>query len=78
MSLHRLVLSFLIMSPTAASFPVSSVAKAATTAAVSATKASAVRTALDEHSNTGEFKRREAAWRNWVSSEGMYLLHVHD
>lgn len=72
MSLHRLLLSFLIMSPTAASLPISSAARATTTAASSAIKSVAARTALDEHSNTGEFTRREAAWRNWVSSEGTY------
>jgi hypothetical protein len=66
------------MSPIAASLPTSSIAKATTAAAVSATKASAVRTALDEHSNTGEFKRRDAAWRNWVSSEGMYCMFMID
>ena len=26
------------------------------------------RTALDEKSETGEFKRRDAAWRNWVKN----------
>jgi hypothetical protein len=73
MSFCRLVLSFLIMSPIAASLPVSSVARATAPAAVSATKAFAVRTALDEHGDKGEFKRREATWRNWVSSKGMFM-----
>jgi glutathionyl-hydroquinone reductase len=27
------------------------------------------RTALDEQSNDGEFKRRDAAWRDWISRE---------
>jgi len=44
-----------------------------------------VRTALDEQTSTGEFKRKEAAWRNWISSEpgakfppakGRYHLYV--
>lgn len=71
MSFQRLVLSFLIMSSVAASIPV---ARATTPAAVSATKVFAARTALDEHATTGEFKRRESAWRNWVSSEGMFMI----
>jgi len=28
-----------------------------------------IRTALDEQSSTGEFKRKDAAWRNWISRE---------
>jgi putative glutathione S-transferase len=30
---------------------------------------SKARTALDEQSNDGEFKRRDAAWRNWISQK---------
>lgn len=29
----------------------------------------AARTALEEHSATGEFKRKDSAWRNWISRE---------
>jgi hypothetical protein len=61
MSIHRLLLSFLIMTPIATSFPVAAAARAAVPASV------AVRTALDEHFLTGEFKRRDSAWRDWVS-----------
>ena len=32
------------------------------------TAVSLARTALDEHSNKGEFKRTDATWRNWVKA----------
>lgn len=34
----------------------------------------AARTALDEHSTTGEFKRVDAAWRNWISQGGLNFV----
>ena len=33
-----------------------------------AAKAVAARTALDESGEKGEFKRVDAAWRNWISN----------
>ena len=36
--------------------------------AASRTAVSLARTALDEHGTAGEFKRRDAAWRNWVQA----------
>ena len=36
-----------------------------------AAKSFAVRTALDESGVKGEFKRVDAAWRNWIEN-GMY------
>lgn len=35
--------------------------------ALFATESSKVRSALDEVGTKGEFKRRDAAWRNWIS-----------
>ena len=33
------------------------------------------RTALDEISN-GEFKRKEAAWRDWISKDGKFATEA--
>jgi hypothetical protein len=40
------------------------------------TSVAAARTALDENSTTGEFKRVEAAWRNWIR-KGTKTLQKH-
>jgi len=58
------------MSPSfTTSFPVASLARATIPTAISATaKAPGARTALDEHSTTGEFARVDSAWRDWVSN----------
>jgi len=45
------------------------IARAAVTSATTARAAvSAARTTLDEHSESGEFKRKDAAWRNWIKN----------
>jgi hypothetical protein len=43
--------------------------------AITASKPFTVRTALDEHGLKGEFVRKDASWRNWVS-RGTFPLFI--
>ncbi len=39
---------------------------------VRGTAGAAVRTAVDETSEKGEFKRTDAAWRDWIQKDGKF------
>lgn len=71
------LLLFLMLST--ASSMVSSSSNAATSnlARQAAKRTIAARTALDEMSVKGEFKRKDAAWRNWVS-KGECFIQTED
>lgn len=59
LSLSTIVSPFMVSSPT--------VANAVRAIATKTTPKAAARTALNEMGTKGEFKRTDAAWRNWIS-----------